>query len=67
MMTIATTRSTPSSPTLVPATLELERQLRTLSLSGADAAGQEPGGDRQPSGVHRVLDAAGRRRVRPTP
>ena len=33
-MTIATTRSTPTSPTLAPATYELERQLRTLRVSG---------------------------------
>ena len=33
-MTIATTRSTTTSPTLAPATYELERQLRTLRVSG---------------------------------
>ena len=33
-MTIATTRSTTPSPTLAPATYELERQLRTLRVSG---------------------------------
>jgi DNA replication protein DnaC len=33
-MTIATTRSTVTSPTLAPATYELERQLRTLRVSG---------------------------------
>ncbi len=33
-MTIATTRSTTTSPTLAPATYELHRQLRTLRVSG---------------------------------
>src|SRR5438874_4225899 len=33
-MTIATTRSTTTSPTLAPATHELERQLRALRVSG---------------------------------
>jgi hypothetical protein len=33
-MTIATTRSTITSPTLAPATYELERQLRSLRVSG---------------------------------
>jgi hypothetical protein len=33
-MTIATTRSTTTSPTLAPATFELERQLRALRVSG---------------------------------
>jgi DNA replication protein DnaC len=33
-MTLATTRSTTTSPTLAPATYELERQLRTLRVSG---------------------------------
>ena len=65
MTTIATT----TSPTLAPATYELERQLRALRVSGygANTAGQEPGGDRQPPGLHRVPDAAGRRRIRAPP
>ena len=33
-MTIATTRSTTTSPTLAPVTYELERQLRNLRVSG---------------------------------